>query len=327
VPQLTAQEREQLIRLQAIFHPEMMRRRFGMQTNGERVVHYTSAENAMKIITSETMWLRNTNCMSDYSEVALGLGYLRRFFSDASHLQRFVGAFDACYPGLGAGSIAHVNQWIPEISVNTYICSVSEHDVKEDTLGRLSMWRAFGQTTTPRAAIVMNVPDPWGAEGLHLTLAPVHYVADYPEVESRLEQVIRDVTANVSFLKSFPYDRLQLMAFGLITIIAVSTKHIGYEEEREWRVIYLPNYWPSHVVKPSTQTIAGVPQTVYTVPLKEDPANDVVGVGIPALVDRIIIGPSAYPAPMSMAFIDALKKAGVSDAEKRVFASNIPIRW
>ena len=46
-----------------------------------------------------------------------------------------------------------------------------------------------------------------------------------------------------------------------------------------------------------------------------------------ALVERIIIGPSAYPVPMWMAFVDALKKAGVPDPDKRVVISNIPIRW
>src|SRR5260370_31080378 len=95
-----------------IINPEATRRRMTIHDNRERVVHYTSAENAMKIISSQTMWLRNTNCMSDYSEIALGFGYLQRFFGDQSRLQRFVAALDACYPNLGAGSIAHVNQWV-----------------------------------------------------------------------------------------------------------------------------------------------------------------------------------------------------------------------
>jgi hypothetical protein len=172
----------------------------------------------------------------------------------------------------------------------------------------------------------MNVPDPFASEGLHLTLLPAEYT-DYDEVEARLEKAIRDVSANLAFLQSFPRDRLKQVIFAFLTSVAVCSKHVGYGEEREWRVIYLPNYWPSNVVKPSTQTIGGIPQIVYEVPLKEDPVNDVVGVGIPALVERIIIGPSMYPLPMWMAFVDALKKAGVPDADKRVFRSDIPIRW
>jgi hypothetical protein len=288
---LSQQDRDQLTRLMSVFYPETTRRRAAMYDNGERVVHYTSAESAMKIISSETMWLRNTNCMADYTEVALGFSYLQRYFADQTRLQRFIDAINLCYPNLGNDAIAHVNQWMPEIRANTYITSVSEHDPKEDDIGRLSMWRAFGQVATARAAIVMNVPDPWEAEGLHLTLAPVEYVTAYEEIEAKLERVIRDVTANVSFLQSFPRERVQLVTFGLLTTIAVCTKHVGYKEEREWRAIYLPNYWPSEVIKPSTQTIGGIPQVVYEVPLKEDPANEVNGMGIPALVNRIIIGP------------------------------------
>ena len=309
-----------------VFNPKAMGRYETLHANRDRLVHYTSAENAMKIISAETIWLRNTNCMSDYAEISLGFGCLQRFFGDQSKLQRFVSAVDTCYPNLGADALSHVNNWLPEIQTNTYICSVSEHDPKEDVIGRLSMWRAFGQSTQARAAIVMNVPDPFATEGLHLTLLPVEYT-DYDEVEARLEQTIQDVNANVLFLQSWPRDRLLQVIFTFLSSIAVCSKHIGYREEREWRGIYLPNYFPSNLIKPSTQTVGGIPQIVYEIPLKEDPANDVVGTGIPALVERIIVGPSMYPLPMWMAFVDALKKAGVPDPDKRVFLSNIPIRW
>jgi hypothetical protein len=89
--------------------------------------------------------------------------------------------------------VKHVEDLMPEIRANTYIASVSEHDqAKENILGRLSMWRAFGQAATARAAIVMNVPDPFAAEGLHLTLLPVEYT-EYGEVEVRLEHAIREI--------------------------------------------------------------------------------------------------------------------------------------
>ena len=58
----------------------------------------------------------------------------------------------------------------------------------------------------------------------------------------------------------------------------------------------------------------------------ENPDKDVTGIGIPALVDRIIIGPTVYDEPMKAAFIDALTKAGVTDAASRVVVSGIPIR-
>jgi hypothetical protein len=44
------------------------------------------------------------------------------------------------------------------------------------------------------------------------------------------------------------------------------------------------------------------------------------------MFDRLIIGPSPFPLPIADAFIEALSKAGVSDAGNRVFASGISIR-
>jgi hypothetical protein len=44
------------------------------------------------------------------------------------------------------------------------------------------------------------------------------------------------------------------------------------------------------------------------------------------MFDRLIIGPSQYSWPMCEAFTQALKAAGMADAEKRVFISDIPIR-
>jgi hypothetical protein len=50
-----------------------------------------------------------------------------------------------------------------------------------------------------------------------------------------------------------------------------------------------------------------------------------VGVEIPELVDRIIIGPTAYPVPMAQAFALPLHSTGVPDAGNRVVVLNIPI--
>lgn len=50
-------ELERTIKLMSIFMPEPTRRRLLLHESNRRVVHYTSAENAVKIISSATMWL------------------------------------------------------------------------------------------------------------------------------------------------------------------------------------------------------------------------------------------------------------------------------
>jgi hypothetical protein len=56
--------------LQAIFSPQMVKKASRIEQNEDfRLVHYTSAEAALKILESEEVWLRNSLCMNDFSEI------------------------------------------------------------------------------------------------------------------------------------------------------------------------------------------------------------------------------------------------------------------
>lgn len=103
-------------------------------------------------------------------------------------------------------------------------------------------------------------------------------------------------------------------------------KHEGFREEREWRAIYSPKLKSSSLIEASTEVIAGVPQVVCKVPLDVTVSDALADLDLSRLFDRLIIGPSPYPLVMYEAFTDALKKAGVGEAEKRVFTSCIPVR-
>jgi hypothetical protein len=74
------------------------------------------------------------------------------------------------------------------------------------------------------------------------------------------------------------------------------------------------------------QVINGVPQTIYKIPLKDIPAIGLTGMEIPSLIHRVIIGPTQYPIAVRKAFVTLLLDAGVADAEKRVWFSQIPLR-
>ena len=295
-----------------------------MIERGGRFVHYTSAENGLKIINTKTIWMRNTNCMTDYSEVQHGFNLLNKFFADASKAGEFKSALDGCVDGVGKQAFDLFNQWWNDIRFNTYITCVSEHNDSEDQHGRLSMWRALAGTTA-RVALVFKIPlteDP--AASLNLLMIPVAYHTD-AAVERELKSVIKNIKDNQQFLRSI--DRamfVQAIFFMLVTSV-VCLKHEGFREEREWRVIYSPNLRPSPLISSSIEVVGGVPQRVYKIPLAGG-SPDLANVAIPSLVDRVIIGPSPYPWPMYEAFVTALSAAGVTDANSRVFVSNIPIR-
>jgi hypothetical protein len=186
---LSPEQIQMMLKLESIFMPHARKQRdeiYKKQTGFEggisrepiRFVHYTSAEAALRIITSKRIWMRNTTCMTDYREVQHGFEILRKFFSDKPKTDAFVAALDACVPGVAMEAITLFNQWWENIQFNTYVASISEHDPKEDLHGRLSMWRAFGGSTA-RVALVVKLP--WfsgGAEASNVIFSPVAYLTE-----------------------------------------------------------------------------------------------------------------------------------------------------
>jgi len=106
----------------------------------------------------------------------------------------------------------------------------------------------------------------------------------------------------------------------------VCLKHEGFHEEKEWRVIHSPKRTPSPFIDSSIEVISGLPQRVYKIHFKNDSASGLTGLEPDEVIDRIIIGPTQFPWVMGEAFVSALRDAGVKDPEKRVFASQIPVR-
>jgi hypothetical protein len=97
---MDANEFETTRKLGSIFMPYATARIAEFRAAGKRFAHYSSAENIFKIISSRTMWLRNTRCMADYSEVELGFGMLRNFFHQGQNRDAFFGALNACSANL-----------------------------------------------------------------------------------------------------------------------------------------------------------------------------------------------------------------------------------
>jgi hypothetical protein len=307
--------------------PYAMNRRQAIVDRNGRFVHYTSAENALKIMTSQTLWMRNARCMGDYMELMHGHDLLHQFLSNTECLRRLHTALDECAYGVGREAVAEFYQWWTNIEVNTYISSISEHHDSEDDHGRLSMWRGFGGLS-PRAAIVLKLPlSPDAVAGLNLMFSPVAYFR-YKEVENELFEIIQSLHGLIysQVLKQTDKTLVKEIILAMLVMAAVSLKHEGFQEEKEWRIICMPQMRPSNLMLTSTEIIEGIPQIVYKIPLKNNPAEGVIGIEIPQIVDRVIIGPSDFPMVMHQAFVRTLREAGMDDAEKRVVVSGIPLR-
>jgi hypothetical protein len=314
--------------LEAIFHPLAKAQRDALYTQNPptRFVHYTSADAALKIITSKRLWMRNATCMADYQEVQHGYNILFRYFADVQKREAFIQSLEQCAPGVANEAINLFDHWRFDIAANTYIASVSEHGVGEDDHGRLSMRRAFGDAKVARVAIVIKVPFYSAAQDqLKIIFSPVAYLNE-SESHQVLDAVVKNVCCNVSLLASIDRSDLVARIFNMFVAGVSCVKHKGFHEEREWRVIYFPNRNTSSLIDSSTETIGGVPQVVYRLPLDGTRAAVLADLDICHMIDRVIIGPSFYPLVMYDAFVKALSAGGLIDAHKRVVRSDIPIR-
>ena len=264
--------------------------------------------------------------MSDYREVQHGFDMLAKFFSsDSPGLAAFCEALNASAPGAAQEAINLFNQWWKIIRFHTYIASISEHDSTEDLHGRLSMWRVIGNNTA-RVALVIKIPRFSGAaNALNLMFSPVAHLRE-DEVHGALNDVIKNIGLNVDFLGSIGRQKLIEAVFVMLRAGVTCLKHEGFREEREWRAIYTPMPHQSPLMEAETKVIAGVPQIVYKVPLDVAVSDALADLDLSRMFDRLIIGPSPYPCVMYEAFTEALRKAGVEEAERRVFTSCIPIR-
>jgi hypothetical protein len=325
------------IRLEGIFMPNARSRREkaypkknAVGKEPARFVHYTTAEAALKIIRSKRMWMRNTTCMADYREVQHGFEILLKIF-DKPRTEAFAAVLDKCAPGAAMQAIKLFNERFNTIRFDTYITSISEHDESEDQHGRLSMWRAFGTDTNARVALVLKVP--WDSEGalesLQVFFGPVAYPQEREALSVLYDDVLKNIEANPDYLRSFDPQIILGYVFVMLLSGVTCLKHEGFREEREWRAIYHPALYPQgtpSLIESSTEVVGGVPQIVHKLPLDATVDSRLADLDFSRLFDRLIIGPSQYPAPMLGAFIAELTKAGVPDARTSVVVSGIPIR-
>ena len=336
-PAFSAEQIELVRKLEAVFMPHVCEQRdgfyhrdtaaTGIAVKSAKFVHYTTATAALSIINTKRLWMRNALCMSDYREVQHGYDILHKFFSDATNTSAFTLALDSCLPGAAGEAIALFNQWWTNVRLNTYVASVSEHDVKEDLHGRLSMWRAFGGNTA-RVALVVSIPsNGHAALALRLIFSPVAYLTE-DEAQAVLHRATANIRENREFLRTVNRQMVVGSILSMLVVGVTCLKHEGFREEREWRAIYLPHNLPSPLMESSTEVIGGVPQPIYKLPLDASISPALCGLEFSSIFDRLIIGPSLYPLPMCEAFTVALVKAGVPQetAKARVLISGIPLR-
>lgn len=321
-------ENEKLVfNLSIALSPYVMERLQAARDGNIRFSHYTSAFVAMEIIEKKEVWLRNAVVMNDFSEVQHGQDCLKASWFDEGVGGRLKSVLDGLKPGL-FGEIADAfDQRGHDRAAQSYLIAISEHGsgtIDEDKYGRLSMWRAYGGDTNV-AFVFKNTPFLSDSNALNAFTSPVLY-GDSERFKAQFTRTIDALENNLELAQTLGPDVVKQVIENALHFATLSTKHPGFAEEREWRVIYSPTIWPSERIPSSIKTIGGVPQRIYRIPLTNYPDEGFVGATLPELLDEIIIGPTENAFSVYDALVEKLGEAGVYEPWKKVRRSNIPLR-
>ena len=312
------------LKIQQVFFPYTFAKSIEVFQKKRRFVYYTSAEAAMHIIQDKEIWMRNAMTMNDISEVQHGLDCLSRAWREEAGGEKFKGALEVAFPGLCEEIAKRFDAWQNEFKSNTYLTCLSEHLDAEDRHGRLSMWRAYGRKSGV-ALVLNNTPFITVSDELKAYSSPVAYLDDQ-EMAEQLNAIAINIVREMEFVKSLPQEHVGEIVFAMLRFSVLCTKHKGFQEEREWRILYSPSFGVSPIIRPAVKALNGIPQIVQKIPLRNSPEEGLNGAAIPDLLERLIIGPTEDQAPIFQAFCQLLADAGVAEPHKRIFISGIPLR-
>lgn len=308
----------------SIFAPEMIEKEASIIRDSLKFVQYTSADAAMNIIQNEEVWLRNTQCMNDYMELEHGFDCLSNTFRSNEVGVPFRNLLNSLYDGISEQLVKWIDSWLPAFRRSSYIACVSEHPKDENEYGRLSMWRAYGGNNS--VALILN-PEPLRAptDAFNAYSYPVHYL-DEKGFREQFKSLTKRIEENREYLLSIGRDTFWRYLAETFKNYLFCIKHPGFIEEREWRVVYNPEYNSSEHIESEIVSLNGVPQEVMKIKLQNIPEKNFTGATIPEFIEKIIIGPSDNASILVKTFIKLLKDAGCEDAESRVVYSGIPLR-
>jgi hypothetical protein len=307
-----------------LFLPALHARALRAAAVDQRFVHYTNVHAAMSMIRGGAMWLRNTQCMNDFSEVRHGLDLLARAYRGAKG-QELIGFLEGVFPGFRKQVAERIEALAESVVFDSYIACVSEHDPAEDGVGRLSMWRAYSDISGV-ALVLRNAPliGP-GSEALAVFTGPVEY-ADRRGFLERFGRFADALMAEGDHVARLGAERACRCLVGSYHFGALATKHPGFAEEREWRVAFTPRLQEPKDLERTVEICRGQPQVVYRLPLVRRPGKEGASTALADILDSLIIGPCESPRAVREAFVELLAAAGVPDAEALVKVSEIPVR-
>jgi hypothetical protein len=306
-----------------VFLPALYERARRAVAANQLFVHDTAAAAAASVIRSRQLWLRNTQCMNDFSEVQHGLELLAAAWRSPAG-ERLLGFLDSIFTGFRPEAREAFAALADAIRFESFITCLSEHDRAEDGIGRLSMWRAYSGTCG--IALVLNRrPLLELTPGLAADTGPVVY-ADRAAFLAAFRAFAEGLEQHGAYIEGLGREAALRHLRGSYYFAALATKHPGFAEEREWRIVYNSRVHPADALPRSIEVCHNEPQIVYKLPLQSRSEAGITGLDLAECLEALIIGPCDNPRAVQDAFIELLAAAGVPDPAAMIRVSDIPLR-
>ena len=290
------------------------------------LAHYTSIQTLEKIVTSNEIWFSNPMLMNDREELRFGINEGDRLFHDHTVLREACGS-EKRYLELYAAFDFYYDKLDLKHALDIYAFCLSEHDIGE-TDGILSMWRGYGGNGNG-AAIVLDTSKLTPIHGSPLIFAQVHYLSSEDRrswIDAKIHELAEIIRAH-----EIPDDKLYLAAYAFferLKAFALFTKHPGFKEEREWRIVYFRERDEQKLLDPMLHYAVGDKGIEPKLKFKIAPLDGATGedLSLETLVDHIILGPSAASNLAVHGIRRMLEKLGQVELAKKLVASSTPFR-
>lgn len=160
-----------------------------------------------------------------------GLNVGIKVFADSSEVKEACGKQYSQVESAFHNIIEFFNQ---ELQHDTYVFCLSEHDEKDHD-GVLSMWRGYGDQGKG-AAIIFNSGFIDKSGRSPLLIPKVRYMS----AKCRYKHTVDILNLWCSeYKEASSCDEAVAWLFDCLLFNAITTKHDGFKEEREWRLVYL----------------------------------------------------------------------------------------
>jgi len=201
------------------------------------LAHYTAIGTLERIAQTGEIWFSNPLYMNDVDELRYGMNL--GLHAVRSHAGLRGACPPAAYNALLDAYDGLFTAFDNDGAFDVYVFSCSEHDGHIGDDGLLSMWRGYGGDGNG-VAIVFDFDTLAALPRSPLRIGQVHYLS-YEQSEAWMAHKLDQFTAILRRHRPDP-GRMALAArtlFERIKIFALFTKHRGFHEEREWRLVYL----------------------------------------------------------------------------------------